>query len=327
MRDLITLDMGGTSTDVSLISDGVPDLAPMTKIDGLPVKTPVIDIVTVGAGGGSIGWVDDGGLLRVGPQSAGAEPGPACYGRGGEVPTVTDAHMIRGSVRAESFLGGEMKVDPAASRGVFAPLAEALDISVEELADSVIQLAESNIVRAIQQVSTERGRDPRGYAIVPFGGAGPLHAARVAEELGVTKVVVPPHAGVLSAAGLLMSDYVYYRVRTRKLQLADSAMGEVRETLAALEAEVDEYLQSLGVEGRGVVRPGVGDALCRPSLRGDGAIHRRGRPDGGHGGAFGPFRRGTPPHIRVLETAGRSGGDCFLPCRCESGAARRPQSR
>ena len=214
----------------------------MTKIDGLPVKTPVIDIVTVGAGGGSIGWVDDGGLLRVGPQSAGAEPGPACYGRGGEVPTVTDAHMIRGSVRAESFLGGEMKVDPAASRGVFAPLAEALDISVEELADSVIQLAESNIVRAIQQVSTERGRDPRGYAIVPFGGAGPLHAARVAEELGVTKVVVPPHAGVLSAAGLLMSDYVYYRVRTRKLQLADSAMGEVREILAALEAEVDEYL-------------------------------------------------------------------------------------
>jgi len=249
VRDLITLDMGGTSTDVSLISDGVPDLAPMTKIDGLPVKTPVIDIVTVGAGGGSIGWVDDGGLLRVGPQSAGAEPGPACYGRGGEVPTVTDAHMIRGSVRAESFLGGEMKVDPVASRAVFAPLADTLGMSVEELADSVIQIAESNIVRAIQQVSTERGRDPRGYAIVPFGGAGPLHAARVAEELGVTKVVVPPHAGVLSAAGLLMSDYVYYRVRTQKLHLAPNAMADVKEILSALEREVDDYLQSLGVEG------------------------------------------------------------------------------
>ena len=249
VRDLITLDMGGTSTDVSLISDGVPDLAPMTKIDGLPVKTPVIDIVTVGAGGGSIGWVDDGGLLRVGPQSAGAEPGPACYGRGGEVPTVTDAHMIRGSVRAESFLGGEMEVDPAASHEVFAPLAAALDISVEELADSVIQLAESNIVRAIQQVSTERGRDPRGYAIVPFGGAGPLHAARVAEELGVTKVVVPPHAGVLSAAGLLMSDYVHYRVRTQKLRLEPASMADVNNILSALEGEVDAYLQSLGVEG------------------------------------------------------------------------------
>ena len=249
VRDLITLDMGGTSTDVSLISNGVPDLAPMTKIDGLPVKTPVIDIVTVGAGGGSIGWVDDGGLLRVGPQSAGAEPGPACYGRGGDAFTVTDAHMIRGSVRPESFLGGKMKVDPLASRAVVAPLADELEISVEELADSIIQIAESNIVRAIQQVSTERGRDPRGYSIVPFGGAGPLHAARVAEELGVTKVVVPPHAGVLSAAGLLMSDYVYYRVRTQKLRLEPSAITGVQEILFELEREVDEYLKSLGVEG------------------------------------------------------------------------------
>ena len=248
-RDLITLDMGGTSTDVSLISDGVPDLAPMTKIDGLPVKTPVIDIVTVGAGGGSIGWIDDGGLLRVGPKSAGADPGPACYGRGGAVPTVTDAHMIRGSVRADSFLGGQMKVDPEASRTVFAAMAKEIAMSVEELADSIIQIAESNIVRAIQQVSTERGRDPRGYAIVPFGGAGPLHAGRVAEELGVTTVIVPPHAGVLSAAGLLMSDYIHYRARTRKLRLDQAAVGDVREVLDALEGEVSAYLQSLGIEG------------------------------------------------------------------------------
>jgi N-methylhydantoinase A len=248
-RDLITLDMGGTSTDVSLISDGVPDLAPMTKIDGLPVKTPVIDIVTVGAGGGSIGWIDDGGLLRVGPKSAGADPGPACYGRGGAVPTVTDAHMIRGSVRADSFLGGQMKVDPEASRTVFAAMAKEIAMSVEELADSIIQIAESNIVQAIQQVSTERGRDPRGYAIVPFGGAGPLHAGRVAEELGVTTVIVPPHAGVLSAAGLLMSDYIHYRARTRKLRLDQAAVGDVREILDALEGEVSAYLQSLGIDG------------------------------------------------------------------------------
>lgn len=248
-HDLITLDMGGTSTDVSLISDGVPDLASMTKIDGLPVKTPVIDIVTVGAGGGSIGWIDDGGLLRVGPQSAGADPGPACYGRGGTVPTVTDAHMIRGSVRADSFLGGQMEVDPEASRAVFVSMAKEIDMSVEELADSIIQLAESNIVRAIQQVSTERGRDPRGYAIVPFGGAGPLHAARVAEELGVTTVIVPPHAGVLSAAGLLMSDYIHYRARTRKLRLDEAAVGDVREILDELEGEVLAYLQSLGIDG------------------------------------------------------------------------------
>jgi len=249
LRDLISLDMGGTSTDVSLVTDGVPDLAPMTKIDGLPIKTPVIDIVTVGAGGGSIGWVDDGGLLRVGPQSAGADPGPACYGRGGTLPTVTDAHMIRGSVRAESFLGGTMSVDPAASRNVFRPLADQMGMTVEVLADSVIQLAEANIVRAIQQVSTERGRDPRGYAIVPFGGAGPLHAARVAEELAVTRVVVPPYAGVLSAAGLLMSDYIHYRVRTQKLRLCSVAELEIRSILATLEDEVSDYLSSLGIEG------------------------------------------------------------------------------
>ena len=121
VRDIITLDMGGTSTDVSLIADGVPDLASMTKIDGLPVKTPVIDIVTVGAGGGSIGWIDDGGLLRVGPQSAGADPGPACYGRGGELPTVTDAHLIRGSVRAGSFLGGKMRVVSRPRAGFSSP--------------------------------------------------------------------------------------------------------------------------------------------------------------------------------------------------------------
>ncbi|MEL0021521.1 MAG: hydantoinase/oxoprolinase family protein [Rickettsiales bacterium] len=248
-QDLITLDMGGTSTDVSLISDGVPDLAPMTRIDGLPVKTPVIDIATVGAGGGSIAWIDDGGLLRVGPQSAGADPGPACYGRGGTLPTVTDAHMIRGSVRADSFLGGQMKVDADASHAVFAPLAAELEMTVEELADSVIRLAEANIVRAIQQVSTERGRDPRGYAIVPFGGAGPLHAARVAEELGVSTVIVPPHAGVLSAAGLLMSDYIHYRARTRKLRLDEAAMDEVRAILGGLEAEVSDYLTALGIEG------------------------------------------------------------------------------
>jgi N-methylhydantoinase A len=142
-----------------------------------------------------------------------------------------------------------MEVEPEASRAVFASMAKDIDMSVEELADSIIQLAESNIVRAIQQVSTERGRDPRGYAIVPFGGAGPLHAARVAEELGVTTVIVPPYAGVLSAAGLLMSDYIHYRARTRKLRLDEAAVGDIREVLEELEGEVSAYLQSLGIDG------------------------------------------------------------------------------
>jgi N-methylhydantoinase A len=245
--DIITLDMGGTSTDVSLISGGVPDLAPQTEIDGLPVRTPVIDIVTVGAGGGSIAWIDDGGLLRVGPRSAGAHPGPASYLRGGTEATVTDAHLVRGTLQAGSFLGGQMEVDPAVAATALAPLGDRLGISVEELADSVIRIAEANIVRAIQQVSTERGRDPRDFALVPFGGAGPLHAARVAEELGIGTVVVPTNAGVLSAAGLLMSDYVHYRARTERTRLDPDALDTVLDRLHGLRSEATDYLRAAGV--------------------------------------------------------------------------------
>ena len=247
-RDLITLDMGGTSTDVALIADGRPELASMTRIDGLPVKTPVIDIVTVGAGGGSLAWVDDGGLLRVGPQSAGAAPGPACYGRGGDRPTVTDAHLVRGTLRPDAFLGGRMAVDREAARRALGPLAARFALSVEEVADSVVRLAEVSIVRAIQQVSTERGRDPRDYVLVPYGGAGPLHAARVAEDLAVATVVVPPNAGVLSASGLLLSDHVHYRARTRRRAVTEADMADIRETVRALQAEARDYLAGLGIE-------------------------------------------------------------------------------
>jgi N-methylhydantoinase A len=246
--NLITLDMGGTSTDVSLVAGGRPELAAMTNIDGLPVKTPVVDIVTVGAGGGSKAWVDDGGLLRVGPQSAGAVPGPACYGRGGTEPTVTDAHLIRGTLQAGSFLDGAMSVDRNASLTVFDGLVGHFGESVDRLADDTIRIAESNIVRAIQQISTERGRDPRDYVIVPFGGAGPLHAARVAQDLGVSTVVVPANAGVLSAAGLLLSDYVHYRARSGKIPLNDAGVAEIRAIVDELEKEISDYLTGIGVD-------------------------------------------------------------------------------
>ncbi len=251
---VITLDMGGTSTDVSLVEGGKPDLAGMTEIDGLPIKTPVIDIATVGAGGGSLIWLDDGDMLRVGPQSAGADPGPACYGRGGTQPTITDAHLVRGSIRAASFLEGRMALDEAAARAALAALAETFGMPVEEAADSAVQIAEANIVRAVQRVSTERGKDPRDYALVAFGGAGPMIGARVAEELGMTAVVVPPHAGVLSAWGLLTSDYGHFESRTHRVVLdgasgADSAMVACRRILGELQQAAAGYLARHGVAG------------------------------------------------------------------------------
>jgi N-methylhydantoinase A len=241
--------LGGTSTDVSLIAEGSPALSPQTMIDGLPVRTPVMDIATVGAGGGSIAWLDDGGLLRVGPRSAGAQPGPACYGRGGIEPTVTDAHLVRGTLQSQSFLGGRMSVDRDAATQALSTLAHSLDLTTGVLADSVIRIAEGNIVRAIQQVSTERGLDPREFILVPFGGAGPLHAARVAEELGINTILVPQNAGVLSAAGLLMSDYVHYQSRTQRLTLYENATGQIQSILAQLRERATQHLDELGVSG------------------------------------------------------------------------------
>ena len=221
LSNLITFDMGGTSTDVCLVENGQPALTMETEIGGLPVMTPVLDIVTVGGGGGSIAWIDDGGMLRVGPQSAGADPGPACYGFGGTQPTVTDAQVVLGAVRPEAFLGGRMKIDPEAARNSFKGISDHFGISLDDAAESVVRLVNSNIVRAIQLVSTERGRDPRDYVLVPFGGAGPLHAAAIASELGIDSICVPPNAGVISAYGLLASDFVKFASRTHKMPMAD----------------------------------------------------------------------------------------------------------
>ena len=247
--DLITLDMGGTSTDVCLVADGKPNLSGETEVDGLPIRTPVLDIVTVGAGGGSICWQDDGGMLRVGPESAGADPGPACYGRGGTRPTITDAHMVRGTIRAETFLGGKMTVDGSVANSVFKELSDHLDLSIEDMADSAVRVADANIVGAIQLVSTERGRDPRDYVLVPFGGAGPLHAARVAEELDISTILIPPNAGVLSAYGLLASDFLQYETLTRRIPLAEGAAQQVRDVFAELQERATTSFRELGIQG------------------------------------------------------------------------------
>lgn len=247
--DLITFDMGGTSTDVCLVQKGRPSLASESEIDGLPIRTPVLDIVSVGAGGGSIAWVDDGGMLRVGPQSAGADPGPACYGKGGTEPTTTDAHIVIGTIRPGAFLGGRMKLDDAAARAAYAPLAERFGLGIEQAASSALQLADANIVRAIQLVSTERGRDPRDYALVPFGGAGPLHAARIAEELGITTIVVPPNAGVISAYGLVASDYTKFDAVTRKMKLDETAATEASRLFGEMRARLSGQFADMKLPG------------------------------------------------------------------------------
>ena len=223
LENLITIDMGGTSTDVCLVEDGNPEITNEFHIDNLPIRTPVLDINTVGAGGGSLIWIDEGGMLRAGPKSAGADPGPACYGRGGTQPTITDAHVVRNTIRREAFLGGKMDVDPDAAEEAFRPLAGRLGMSIQEIADSAIRVANANIIRAIQIITTQRGKDPRDYAMVAFGGAGPLHAAQVADDLGVHTILVPPNAGVISAFGLLAADYIHYESMTRRFRLDDDA--------------------------------------------------------------------------------------------------------
>jgi len=247
--ELVTFDMGGTSTDVSLVQDGTPALAAETEVDGLPVRTPVLDIVTVGAGGGSLVWMDDGGMLRVGPRSAGADPGPACYGRGGTLPTLTDAHVVRGTIRPDAFLGGAMRLDADAAHRAFAGVAAQLGTDVRGAAAAAIRLAVANIVRAIQLVSTERGRDPRDYTLLPFGGAGPLLAAEIAEELGIPEILVPPNPGVISALGLLSADHAQVYGATRRLRLDAAAPDIVREEYARLQARAALEFRALGLDG------------------------------------------------------------------------------
>ncbi len=247
--DLVTLDIGGTSADICLVQAGRPALTREARVSALPVLLPMVDITTIGAGGGSLVWMDEGGLLRVGPRSAGADPGPACYGRGGTEPTLTDAHVVCGRIRPDARLAGGLTLDASAAHAAFAPLARRLGMTVEALADSAVQIAVANIVAAIRLVSTRRGRDPRDYALVPFGGAGPLHAAAVAEALAIETVLVPPNAGVISAYGLLASDYSLYDGMTRRTPLDDDAAGVVRDLVGGMLRGLEARAAELGLVG------------------------------------------------------------------------------
>jgi N-methylhydantoinase A len=203
---LIGFDMGGTSTDVSLI-DGKPQITTEAVVSGCPIHIPLLDIHTIGAGGGSIAQVDAGGALRVGPESAGADPGPACYGHG-DLPTVTDANLVLGRLSAEHFLGGQMPLDAARAYTALAELGGKLDLNVEQAALGVVAVANVHMERALRLISVERGYDPRSFTLLSFGGAGGLHAADLAHGLGIPRVLIPPLASTLSAFGMLAADVI-----------------------------------------------------------------------------------------------------------------------
>ena len=248
---IITVDMGGTSTDVALCPRTIPRTTE-SEVAGLPLRLPIIDIHTVGAGGGSLAHVDAGGGLRVGPQSAGALPGPICYGRGGEQPTVTDANLILGRLDAQQFLGGSgvLTLDVAAADTALAALGERLGgLSAQEAALGVVRVANATMERAVRRVSVERGHDPRDFVLVPFGGAGPLHACDLADTLGIPRIFLPPSPGVLSALGLLMADIVYESSQALLIN-ADRLVAHpftLQEAISALEKLATAVLAKEGI--------------------------------------------------------------------------------
>ncbi len=233
------LDMGGTSCDVCVVEDGNVRRTDSRRIGGRVIQLPMIDVHTVGAGGGSIGWRDQGGALRVGPHSAGADPGPACYGRGGTQPTVTDANLLLGRLAADSKLAGGIGLDTDASRAAVRTLAESLALAELETAEGIVRVANQEMVRALRVVTVERGVDPRRFALLPFGGAGPMHAAAIAAELGIDRILCPRASGVLSALGLCASDRRRDTTQTVMLSGSDLTAERIAAAVEGLVARLD----------------------------------------------------------------------------------------
>ncbi len=264
---VLSFDMGGTTAKACLIEDGMPPEKPGGEVgggatmttrlfggEGHALRVPWLDIVEVGAGGGSIAWVDDGGALRVGPRSAGAEPGPVCYGRGGTQPTVTDANVVLGYMNPDAIAGATLSIDPEAARAAIGTaIAEPLGLDVQQAAYGIIRVANATMMRALRAVSTERGRDPCDFALLPFGGAGPIHAATLAENLAIATVHVPIYPGLFSALGLLLADYRHDYIRSLATTLVACEAATITETFARLETEAYAELEGEGVD-RSAVR-------------------------------------------------------------------------
>ncbi|MGH8462875.1 MAG: hydantoinase/oxoprolinase family protein, partial [Pseudomonas sp.] len=258
-RQILALDIGGTTAKCSLIHEGQVEISNDYVIEktptsaGYPIMTPVVDIVEIGNGGGSIAWVDAAGSLRVGPHSAGSTPGPVAYGRGGQAPTTTDANLFTGRINPEGFANGEIEPDVRAVEQAFAGLGEQLGVSAGMLAHGVLQIANANMVNALKLISVNRGHDPRDFALMAFGGGGALHATALAAELGIPKVIIPPFAGVFSAWGMLMLDVRRDYIQTHLQLLDEAGVGALEGAFGTLRDSVEEEL--------------VGDGLLLESLR------------------------------------------------------------
>ena len=256
-KNLISFDMGGTTAKLGLIENGTPRIAPHFEVGGLavadnrsagyPVRTPVVDLVEIGAGGGSIAWIDPGGGLRVGPRSAGADPGPACYGKGNDAPCITDANLVLGRLNPDYFLGGEHRLRPDLARGAVQRLADQLGLGLLETAGGIIEIANANMVGAIQLVSIQRGFDPREFVLVGFGGAGPLHANALARDMNIARLLIPPSPGVTSALGLLVGDikHAFVQAYVRLTELAD--LDHVRKVFRDFERRGRDILGQEGI--------------------------------------------------------------------------------
>ena len=246
--DIITLDVGGTSTDVCLIEGGVPLIAREREFNGYPVRFPMVDVHSIGAGGGSIAWVDSGGFLHVGPQSAGAHPGPACYGMGGVDATVTDANVVLGRLSQDALLGGRMSIDAALAReAIRKGIAQPMGTGVEEAAEGILTILVETMLQATRVISVEHGFDPRRFSLVAYGGAGPLLAAHLARELGMRRVLVPARPGLLCALGLLVTDVRSDFSLTRILALAGTRTDAVNATFAEVEADAARWFAQEGI--------------------------------------------------------------------------------
>jgi N-methylhydantoinase A len=246
--NIITFDVGGTSSDVALLQGGICKLTGEANVHGYPIKAPMLDIHTVGAGGGSIAFVDSGGLLKVGPRSAGADPGPVCYGRGNTEATVTDANIVLQTLNPVEILGGRMKVRRDLAIEAVQRLADQLGLGLMETAQGIISVVTANMAKAIRLISVQRGHDPRDYALMAFGGAGPLHAARLAKELDMSRIIVPLTPGTLCALGLLLTDLRSDFAISRLMKLGPQAIEAIVSGFETLDAQVDGWFEQEAIE-------------------------------------------------------------------------------